>query len=152
MDQCVTPLDKKILDAGNYNQHKILRLLKLITYLSDQQPKSIREITTVIGKSPRTTYRYLHMLASAGFEIINTKSDFYQLNPGIIPQTLNKLLNNGNQREKGLPVQPENNRTDNRPQRQNLRGQDNRTLADRRQGSKVPPLRNMGKQRTRSVR
>ncbi len=53
-----------------HNQHKILRVLKLITFLKTRPAKSIRHIGTLLESSERTVYRYLDLMEELGFHII----------------------------------------------------------------------------------
>ena len=51
------------------NQHKILRVLQLITLLKAKPAKSIPYLTEILKSSGRTVYRYLDLLEELGFEI-----------------------------------------------------------------------------------
>ncbi len=52
-----------------HNQHKILRVLRLITFLKTRPAKSIRHIGNLLDSSERTVYRYLDLLGELGFQI-----------------------------------------------------------------------------------
>lgn len=56
-----------------HNQHKLLRLLRLISLLKAKPPRSIQQISAILGCTERTAYRYLSLLDAAGFHI--EKSD-----------------------------------------------------------------------------
>ena len=55
------------------NQHKILRVLQLITLLKAKPAKSIPYLTEILKSSGRTVYRYLDLLEELGFEIRRDK-------------------------------------------------------------------------------
>ena len=77
------------------NQHKMYRCLMLIVLLSDGKFYSIDQLSLKLNLTQRSTYRYMEMLKTVGFEVIKQSSK-YQLNPGIVPQTIKSLLQNGN--------------------------------------------------------
>ncbi|MBL7925197.1 MAG: WYL domain-containing protein [Bacteroidia bacterium] len=52
-----------------YNQHKILRVLQLISLLKTKPAKTIRHLSEVLDSTERTVYRYLDLLAEVGFQI-----------------------------------------------------------------------------------
>lgn len=52
-----------------HNQHKLLRVLQLISLLRAHPPKSIRQISSVLKSTERTVYRYLSLLDAAGFAV-----------------------------------------------------------------------------------
>lgn len=50
-----------------HNQHKILRVLQLITLLKARPAKSITHLKGVLNSSERTVYRYIDLLEEVGF-------------------------------------------------------------------------------------
>jgi len=52
-----------------HNQHKILRVLQLITLLKARPAKSIRQLSEILTSSERTVYRYLDLLEELGFRV-----------------------------------------------------------------------------------
>lgn len=58
-----------------HNQHKILRVLQLITLLKARPAKSIRQLGEILSSSDRTVYRYLDLLEELGF-IVQRDSAF----------------------------------------------------------------------------
>lgn len=52
-----------------FNQHKIYRVLKLVTQLQNKPPKSIRYMANLLECTERTTYRYIDLLKQLGFDI-----------------------------------------------------------------------------------
>lgn len=51
------------------NQHKILRVLQLITYLQETPHKSVQQLSTFLDTTERTVYRYLDLLRECGFDL-----------------------------------------------------------------------------------
>jgi predicted DNA-binding transcriptional regulator YafY len=51
------------------NQHKILRVLQLITYLQEKPNKSIQQLSLFLDTTERTVYRYLDLLRECGFNL-----------------------------------------------------------------------------------
>jgi len=51
------------------NQHKILRVLQLISLLKQEPAKSIRQLGVIIETTDRTVYRYFDLLKELGFEL-----------------------------------------------------------------------------------
>jgi proteasome accessory factor C len=51
------------------NQHKILRVLQLITYLQEAPHKSVQQLSTFLDTTERTVYRYLDLLRECGFDL-----------------------------------------------------------------------------------
>jgi predicted DNA-binding transcriptional regulator YafY len=51
------------------NQHRILRVLKLVRYLRGEPAKGMKQIAWYLKTSERTVYRYLDMLRDLGFEL-----------------------------------------------------------------------------------
>jgi predicted DNA-binding transcriptional regulator YafY len=41
------------------NQHKILRVLQLITYLQEKPHKTVQQLSSFLDTTERTVYRYL---------------------------------------------------------------------------------------------
>ncbi len=52
-----------------HNQHKILRVLQLITLLKKEPAKSIRFLSDILESTGRTVYRYLDLVKELGFEL-----------------------------------------------------------------------------------
>ncbi|MDU0808963.1 helix-turn-helix transcriptional regulator [Aquirufa regiilacus] len=52
-----------------FNQHRILRVFKLITLLKTFPAKSIKRLAQSLEISERSCYRYLDLLAKMGFEV-----------------------------------------------------------------------------------
>ena len=51
------------------NQHRILRVLKLVRYLRGEPAKGMKQIAFHLKTSERTVYRYLDMLTDLGFDV-----------------------------------------------------------------------------------
>ena len=51
------------------NQHKILRVLQLITFLQEEPHKSVEQLATFLDTTERTIYRYLDLLRECGFDL-----------------------------------------------------------------------------------
>jgi len=51
------------------NQHKILRVLQLISLLKQEPAKSIHQLGAIIDTTDRTVYRYFDLLRELGFEL-----------------------------------------------------------------------------------
>lgn len=51
------------------NQHKILRVLQLISLLKKEPSKSIRFLSGILESTDRTVYRYLDLVKELGFEL-----------------------------------------------------------------------------------
>jgi predicted DNA-binding transcriptional regulator YafY len=62
-----------------HNQHKILRVLQLITLLKKAPPKSIRFLAGVIESTDRTVYRYLDLVKELGFELHKDHNNKFQI-------------------------------------------------------------------------
>ncbi|MCC6701921.1 MAG: WYL domain-containing protein [Fluviicola sp.] len=68
------------------NQHKVLRVLQLISLLQQNPPKSIHHLAKVLDTTIRTAYRYVDLIRSLGFDlqkdtynryfITNTENEF----------------------------------------------------------------------------
>lgn len=52
-----------------YNQHKIYRVLQLISTLKKKPAKTIRHLSELLETTERTTYRYLDLLEQVGFHV-----------------------------------------------------------------------------------
>lgn len=52
-----------------FNQHKIYRVLQLITQLQNKPSKSVRFMSNFLECTERTTYRYIDLLKQLGFDI-----------------------------------------------------------------------------------
>lgn len=52
-----------------FNQHKIYRVLQLITQLRNRPSKSVRFMATFLECTERTTYRYIDLLRQLGFDL-----------------------------------------------------------------------------------
>ncbi|WP_396137404.1 helix-turn-helix transcriptional regulator [Flavobacterium sp.] len=52
-----------------FNQHKIYRVLQLITQLQNKPSKSVRFMATFLECTERTTYRYIDLLKQLGFDV-----------------------------------------------------------------------------------
>jgi predicted DNA-binding transcriptional regulator YafY len=51
------------------NQHKILRVLQLITFLQEEPHKSVEQLANFLDTTERTIYRYLDLLRECGFDL-----------------------------------------------------------------------------------
>jgi proteasome accessory factor C len=51
------------------NQHKILRVFQLITYLQEKPNKAVGQLATFLETTERTVYRYLDLLRECGFDL-----------------------------------------------------------------------------------
>jgi predicted DNA-binding transcriptional regulator YafY len=51
------------------NQHKILRVLKLISYLEQSPSKSIGHLAEILESTERTVYRYFDLIRECGFDL-----------------------------------------------------------------------------------
>ena len=51
------------------NQHKILRVLQLISLLKREPSKSIKFIAGILESTDRTVYRYLDLVKELGFDL-----------------------------------------------------------------------------------
>ena len=52
-----------------HNQHKLQRLLQLISVLQASPAKTMKTIAKLIGSTERTVYRYLDLLKAVGFNV-----------------------------------------------------------------------------------
>lgn len=62
-----------------HNQHKILRVLQLITLLKKAPPKSIRFLAGVLESTDRTVYRYLDLVKELGFELHKDHNNKFEI-------------------------------------------------------------------------
>ncbi len=62
-----------------HNQHKILRVLQLITLLRKAPPKSIRFLAGVLDSTDRTVYRYLDLVKELGFELHKDHNNKFEI-------------------------------------------------------------------------
>lgn len=62
-----------------HNQHKILRVLQLITLLRKAPPKSIHFLAGVLESTDRTVYRYLDLVKELGFELQKDHNNKFQI-------------------------------------------------------------------------
>ena len=60
-----------------HNQHKILRVLQLISLLKKNPPKQISALATLLDNTERTVYRYLDMINELGFNLQKDISQRY---------------------------------------------------------------------------
>jgi proteasome accessory factor C len=51
------------------NQHKILRVLKLISYLEQSPSKTIGHLAEILESTERTVYRYFDLIRECGFDL-----------------------------------------------------------------------------------
>lgn len=61
------------------NQHKILRVLQLITYLQESPHKTINQLATFLDATERTVYRYLDLLRECGFDLHKDHNQRYYI-------------------------------------------------------------------------
>jgi predicted DNA-binding transcriptional regulator YafY len=61
------------------NQHKILRVFKLISLLKKAPAKSTRNIALMIDTTERTVYRYIDLINEIGFEVRKDKNNRYSI-------------------------------------------------------------------------
>ena len=59
------------------NQHKILRVLQLISLLQQKPPKTVRHLAAIIDTTHRTAYRYFDLLRELGFDLQRDKNNKY---------------------------------------------------------------------------
>lgn len=62
-----------------HNQHKILRVLQLITLLKKEPAKSIRFLAGVLESTDRTVYRYLDLVKELGFELHKDHNNKFEI-------------------------------------------------------------------------
>ncbi|MCF8444452.1 MAG: HTH domain-containing protein, partial [Crocinitomicaceae bacterium] len=51
------------------NQHKILRVLQLISYLEQSPSKTILHLAELLDSTERTVYRYFDLIRECGFDL-----------------------------------------------------------------------------------
>lgn len=61
------------------NQHKILRVFKLISLLKKAPAKSTRTIAIMLDITERSVYRYLDLMSEIGFDIQKDKNNKYSI-------------------------------------------------------------------------
>ncbi len=61
------------------NQHKILRVFKLISLLKKAPAKSTRTISIMLDLTERTVYRYIDLMTEIGFDIQKDKNNKYSI-------------------------------------------------------------------------
>ncbi len=61
------------------NQHKILRVFKLIALLKKAPAKSARNIALMIDLTERTVYRYIDLINEIGFDVHKDKNNKYYI-------------------------------------------------------------------------
>jgi proteasome accessory factor C len=64
------------------NQHKILRVLQLISLLKQEPAKSIHQLGAIIDTTDRTVYRYFDLLRELGFELQRDLFNRYSIPAG----------------------------------------------------------------------
>ncbi len=69
------------------NQHKILRVLQLISLLQKEPAKSIRFMAGFIESTERTVYRYLDLIKELGFELERDQNKRYFIKGGLYDET-----------------------------------------------------------------
>ena len=69
------------------NQHKILRVLQLISLLQKEPAKSIRFISGFIESTERTVYRYLDLIKELGFELERDQNKRYFIKGGLYDES-----------------------------------------------------------------
>nr|WP_315188650.1 HTH domain-containing protein [uncultured Flavobacterium sp.] len=62
-----------------HNQHKILRVLQLITLLKKEPAKSIRFLSGILDSTDRTVYRYLDLVKELGFELQKDQNNKFKI-------------------------------------------------------------------------
>ena len=68
------------------NQHRIVRVIKLMRLLQDK-PRTIQSISRYLQVSERTVYRYLKAYESIGFEVNKTIYNKYTIHEPIRQNT-----------------------------------------------------------------
>jgi predicted DNA-binding transcriptional regulator YafY len=61
------------------NQHKILRVFKLISLLKKPPAKSTRNIAILLDITERSVYRYIDLIAEIGFDVKKNKNNKYAI-------------------------------------------------------------------------
>ena len=62
-----------------HNQHKILRVLQLISLLKKEPAKSIRFLSGILESTDRTVYRYLDLVKELGFELQKDQNNKFSI-------------------------------------------------------------------------
>ena len=62
-----------------HNQHKILRVLQLITLLKKEPAESIRFLSGILDSTDRTVYRYLDLVKELGFELQKDQNNKFKI-------------------------------------------------------------------------
>lgn len=73
-----------------FNQHRILRVFKLITLLKSFPKKSIKRLSESLEISERSTYRYLDLMMELGFEVEKDEHNKYSLNSDMLVEPFTK--------------------------------------------------------------
>ncbi|MFY9158299.1 helix-turn-helix transcriptional regulator [Aquirufa ecclesiirivi] len=73
-----------------FNQHRILRVFKLITLLKSFPKKSIKRLAESLEISERSTYRYLDLMTELGFEVEKDEHNKYSLNADMLVEPFTK--------------------------------------------------------------
>lgn len=73
-----------------FNQHRILRVFKLITLLKSFPKKSIKRLAESLEISERSTYRYLDLMTELGFEVEKDEHNKYSLNSDMLVEPFTK--------------------------------------------------------------
>lgn len=73
-----------------FNQHRILRVFKLITLLKSFPKKSIKRLSESLEISERSTYRYLDLMTELGFEVEKDEHNKYSLNSDMLVEPFTK--------------------------------------------------------------
>lgn len=69
------------------NQHKILRVLQLISLLKKEPSKSIKFLAGIVESTERTVYRYLDLIKELGFELERDQNKRYFIKGGLYDET-----------------------------------------------------------------
>ncbi|MHA8103804.1 helix-turn-helix transcriptional regulator [Aquirufa nivalisilvae] len=73
-----------------FNQHRILRVFKLITLLKSFPKKSIKRLSESLEISERSTYRYLDLMVELGFQVEKDEHNKYSLNSDMLVEPFTK--------------------------------------------------------------
>lgn len=71
------------------NQHKILRVLQLITLLKKEPAKSIKFISGILESTDRTVYRYLDLIKELGFDLKRDHNNRFFIHGEILGDDIN---------------------------------------------------------------
>ncbi|MBK9150367.1 MAG: WYL domain-containing transcriptional regulator [Saprospiraceae bacterium] len=58
---------------------KILRVLKMVQYLTNYPPKSVSRLEDLLGISTATAYRYLQLLKDIGYDVVSDEHNAYYI-------------------------------------------------------------------------